>query len=91
MKSQMPNVESGRWYGHTAIQQNHYILVFGGEYWEDAFFQDLLPLHDIWMFNLYTEQWRKILTDRKTTPSGRADASATVIGPHIYMFGGYFV
>ena len=86
----MSNIEVRKRSSHVAVQQEHYILVFGGHWWEEVgFSKEPLPLHDIWMYNLYTEQWRKhVITDRKTIPFERIGASATVIGSDIYMFGG---
>ena len=100
----MSNIEPSRRCCHVAVRQEHYILVFGGTWHEQDFLQEVvpypycdeewmrkerLPLHDIWMYNLYTEEWRKhVITDRKTTPSGRIGASATLVGSDIYMFGG---
>ena len=104
MKRQMSNIEPSRRFCHVAVQVEHYILVFGGMWlkqgilqqllrmpyeYEGMDFKELLPLRDIWMYNLYTEEWKRhVIADRETIPSGRIHASATVIGSDIYMFGG---
>ena len=48
------NSEPPQRYGHTAVCLEHLILVFGG-YWSG----EPLSFSEIWMYNLYTEQWRK--------------------------------
>ena len=72
-----------RW-GHVAVRVAHYILVIGGT-WTS---RDISSHHVIWMYNLYTEQWRKQVTYGENVPSPRCGASGTVIGADIYMFGG---
>ena len=70
---------------HVAVQLDHYILVFGGVY------NDKFGPRIIWMFNLYTETWRKHVIPRNiTVPPTKRGASAVVIGPAIYMFGGIY-
>ena len=70
---------------HVAVRLLHYILIFGGLGFED----EQLSLHKIWMFNMYTEQWRKyVVPSEKSVPSPTTCASATVIRSDIYMFGG---
>ena len=89
-KVTMPNIEPRTRHSHVAVQLEHYILVFGGTWRKDTILQE--PLHDIWIYNLYTEQWRKqVITDRKAIRPGTANASATVIESDVYMFGGYVV
>ena len=44
----------------------------------------------IWLYNLYTEQWRKYkIPYGKTIPSPRYNSVAVAIGVDIYMFGGF--
>ena len=82
----MPNIGSRGICGHAAVQQGHCIFVFGGQYWDDGYLQRL-EFRNIWMYNLYTEEWQKqVITGRR--PSRRRCPSATVIGSNIYMFGG---
>ena len=87
MKSQMQTIEPRR-FGHAVVQQGHCILVFGGAWRENGSLQRS-PLNDMRIYNLYIEQWKKhMITDSRTTPSGRTGASATAIASDIYMFGG---
>ena len=75
-------------YNHAAVRLEHCILVFGGMSRQ----QRTLSLRVIWMYNLFTEQWRKYdIVDGQTCPPATFYASATVIGSEIYMFGGKYV
>ena len=69
---------------HVAVRLLHYILVFGG-----TLMGDELSHCEIWVLNMYTEQWRKYVVPlQKSVPPLSARASATVIKSDIYMFGG---
>ena len=50
--------ESPEVYRHTAVRLNHYIIIIGGFHRKSA---DSNKNHEIWKYNLYTEQWRKYL------------------------------
>ena len=81
-------------FSHMAVQLDHYILVLGGTWVDDIDEEEekALPLHEIWVHNLYSEQWRKhVMPDQKTAPPGTVDATATVIGSDTYMFGGWMI
>ena len=71
---------------HVAVHFEHYILVFSG-------FCSLNRIHcshhKIWMYNLYTEQWRACeLSRHEIAPRDNADACAVRVGEAVYMFGG---
>ena len=73
--------------GHVAVNRGHYILVFSGRFPKG---QGLMPLHVIWAYNLYTEEWTKhVIPQGQTVPTNRSYACAVVIGSDVYMFGGY--
>ena len=79
----------GKLHGHVAVNMNHYILVFGGKFIKDY---NHIPLHEIWMYNLYTEEWRKhVIPQGQPVPTEteRGYACAVVIGSNVYMFGGH--
>ena len=74
--------EPSRRYGHTAVCLEHNVLVLGGE-WRGPSFSE------IWMYNLYTEQWRKhIPRDKENTPDAVSGACSVVINSVVYSFGG---
>ena len=74
-------------FDHVAVRLLHYILVFGGKWFEDE-----LSHHELWMLNMFTEQWRKcVVPSEKSVPPPTVDASATVIRSDIYMFGGLHI
>ena len=73
--------------GHIALRLNNSIVVISGldfNYMD----QSQLPMDEVFMYNLYTEQWSKhhIPGDKPTT---RYRACAAVIQKEIYMFGGW--
>ena len=73
-------------YDHAAVCIENHIIVFGGVGEKE----ELLPLHDIWMYNMYTEQWGKhVIPERNLAPPGTSSACAVAIAGDIYMFGGY--
>ena len=74
-----------RRFGHVTVCMEHYILVIGG-WWFD---KGPLPSTVIWMYNLYTEQWRKhVMIATKKAPDTIYSACAVNIGMDIYIFGG---
>ena len=74
---------------HVAVRLEHCIIVFGGFSIIDGISQEPLPSYDIWMYNLYTEQWRKeTVTCNKIVPPKIYRASGVVVGSDIYVYGG---
>ena len=74
-------------YGHVAVRFLNCIFVFGGQYVDDV--TRLLSLRTIWMYNLYTELWKKhVIPNRNLAPSPSYDSCAVAVGSDIYMFGG---
>ena len=70
---------------HLAVRVKNNILIFGGESLND----EPLSYHVIWMFNVYTEQWRKhVIPESKTAPHHIVDACAVAILDDVYVFGG---
>ena len=73
-------------YGHVAIRMEHYVLVIGGTWRSNQPFCQSV----IWIYNLYTEQWRRYaIPDKKIVPPGAIGACAVTIGEDVYMSGGY--
>ena len=82
----------GARHGHVAVHFGKYILVYGG--WNGSkTFHDKNPAstHEIWLYNIYTEQWRTYMTAKKTLPPALTGASAVVIAKYVYMFGGWLI
>ena len=81
-----------RRYSHVAAQLDHYILVFGGTWQNDDGVEELLSHREIWVYNIYLEQWRKhVIPDQNTAPPATLEATVTKIGCDIYMFGGWMI
>ena len=75
-------------YGHVAVHFGHYILVYCGTNFHGQK-SEPAPIWELWLLNVYTEQWRKyIISGKKTVPPAMGWASAVEIGRNIYMFGG---
>ena len=73
---------------HVAVRLSNCIFVFGGEFMDEK--KGPLSLRAIWMYNLYTEQWRKhVIPYRNLAPPPSRDSCAVAVGSDIYMFGGY--
>ena len=71
---------------HLAVCVKNNILIFGGE----SLNYEPLSYHVIWMFNVYTEQWRKhVIPESETAPHHIVDACAVAILEDVYVFGGY--
>ena len=67
-------------FGHSAVRLEHNILVIGGEGKSN---------HEIWTYNLYTEQWKKYAIPHKEhAPPETLCACAVAIEQDVYMFGG---
>ena len=78
--------EPGGMFGHAAVRQGNYVVVFGGKHRKGQ----PLPLWEINIYNIYTAEWRlHVIPDRQTAPSQRMAHCAVAIGGSIYMFGGY--
>ena len=72
--------------GHVAARFTNYIFVFGGE--DEGYTP--LSLREIWMYNLYTEYWRKhVIPYLQLAPPMIKDSCAVTIGTNIYLFGGW--
>ena len=70
---------------HVAVCVNNHIIVLGGI--GDNI--EPLSLHNIWMYNMYTEQWGKhVIPDGEVAPPGTTCTCAVEIAGDIYMFGG---
>ena len=70
---------------HSAVYLDNYIVIFGGINKNDK----PLSARLIWMYNLYTEEWRKhVIPDTSAAPEPFSRAVATVIHGTIYTFGG---
>ena len=71
---------------HAAVCVENHIIVLGGN--DENYVS--LPCHNIWMYNVYTEQWGKhVIRNGKDAPPGTDNPCAVVIKGDIYMFGGW--
>ena len=72
-------------YGHVAVCLEQYIITFGGYR-----FNRPASTHIIWMYNLYTEKWKKYeLPSTSEAPHNFfADKCAVAIGSDVYLFDG---
>ena len=72
-------------YGHVAVRLDQYIIAFGGEVNDE-----LLSIRIIWMYNLYTEKWKKhtIPSSSEAPATFYNKNSAVAIGSDVYMFDG---
>ena len=75
--------DPGGMVSHAAVKLGNYVIVFGGV---DNNNREL-PLCQINIYNIYTEEWR-LNTVPQPAPSARLAHSAVAIGCSIYMFGG---
>ena len=78
------------WHGavcdHAAVCVENHIMVFGGIGDNDG----NALLHNIWMYNMHTQQWGKHMIPRgKIAPPGTRKFCAVAIEGDIYMFGGW--
>ena len=74
---------------HTAVQLDNFLVIFGGygNEWNSPF------MNVIWLYNLYTEEWRKHeipehVIDKTGAPKSFLGAVAVAINETIYTFGG---
>ena len=72
--------------GHIAIPMKGCIVVFGGK---PSLQQRPWDIRTIWLYNLYTDHWKKDVIPRsKDAPEATEAACAAAIASDIYMFGG---
>ena len=84
MESECPHLEK-----HIAVRLNHCLVIFGGYTGIDAG-QFQANSHNVWLYNLYLEQWRKYqIPKKKQVPQHLLAACGVVIGDDIYTFGGH--
>ena len=75
--------------GHAAVRVDDYIIAFGGLI-QVGRGLDCLSLHNIWIYNLYTEQWGKhVIPNDQTAPPSTIQTCAVEIESDIFMFGGF--
>ena len=75
-----------RKYGHCAVTLDNFVIIIGGM---DTAFREPVLTSIIWVYNLYTEEWRKnILSDRRCAPQAFHRAVAVAIGKTIHTFSG---
>ena len=79
-------------FGHVVVRFEHYVMVFGGAWLvdvENLASRRLLSPNVIWMYNLYTERWRKhTIPGKEKAPHAIRSARAVVIDLVVYVFGG---
>ena len=72
-------------HSNVAVRLNSSIVVTGGRDRN----RGVIPFRVIWMYNLYTEQWRKHeISHENDVPPAVRHACAAGIGADIYLFGG---
>ena len=77
--------ELGKIYRHAAVCLNHHIFVIGGitEFMEPKFERV------IWMYNFYTDQWKRYdMPHNDDAPPPLTAAYAVAIGADVFVFGG---
>ena len=82
----MSQEPAAKMHSHVAVHMEPYIVVLGGKLWENR-----MPLspHEIWMYNIYTEQWRKYkIPDYALAPHSIVAACAVAVDENVYLFGG---
>ena len=68
---------------HCAVSLDNFVILIGGEG------EEPLSTHEIWIYNLYTEEWRNhAIQDTSCAPEPFTGAVAAVIGETVYTFGG---
>ena len=73
-------------HSHVAVHFGHYILVFNGRHLMTG---QPCSNHKIWMYNLYTQQWRACEVPKsENAPLPAVNACAVRVGEFVYMFGG---
>ena len=85
-------VEPQKMWGHAAVRLNHYIVVIGGKgEMRSVIKRETLINNEVWMYNLYTEQWRMcdMLQGSKASPASIIDGACIVaVVTEAYVFGG---
>ena len=90
MRTEFPTIRN-----HVAVQMDHTIVVFGGthelkDYDDrvDYFIHNYHRRHTIWMYNLYTEKWRRYRIPKWKKAPGClvSQACGVAIGEDIYVF-----
>ena len=72
---------------HIAVVLDQSIVVLGGYTWTSA--HDFVgKSHDVWLYSLILEQWRKYQIPKYKEAPRLVDACAVVIGKDIITFGG---
>ena len=72
---------------HCAVSSDNFVIIIGGITVGRAV--ELSSTHIIWVYNLYTEEWRNhIIPDTSCAPEPFHGAVAAAIGKTIYTFGG---
>ena len=82
----MSQEPAAKMHSHVAVHMEPYIVVLGSK-----LLKTLRPLspHEIWMYNIYTEQWRKyIIPDHSLAPPSIVGACAVAVEENVYLFGG---
>ena len=84
-------------FGHVAVRLEHYILIAGGistihhgvgKEMKPWLVNGLSHL-EVWLYNLYTEQWRKhVISSSQLAPPVTVGACAVSVGEDMFMFGG---
>ena len=71
--------------GHSAVYLDNCVIIIGGA--EKS--SEPISAHKIWMYNLYTEEWRKLVISAEScAPEPFLCASAVAIDRTIHIFGG---
>ena len=80
-------------YNHVAVCVDHTIVVFGGtseiggDIYDKNYYRDYQQRHTIWIYNLYTEQWRRYWIPKwKPAPKNSASACGVALEEDIYTF-----
>ena len=73
--------ELPNWCNHGAVRVENCIIVVGG---------CAKSMHTIWIYNIYTEQWRKHeITDDEVVPPTTCGSCVVTIDEDVYVFGGW--
>ena len=76
-KYDLPN-----WFRHSTVCVKNCIIVFGGD--------GKRSLRNIYIYNLYTEQWRKyVIPDDEVAPPKTVSCCALTMEKFVYIFGGF--
>ena len=78
---------------HIAVRFKDFILVLSEtssiEFSRSKRTQVVVSHYSIWMYNLWTEQWRKLTMPKEQELPGVYDRTGVVIGTDAYIFGGH--